>query len=139
MSDTLDSVKSKLTGVGGKASDAAPSEEDVKQGARRAAGVAKENPIGLALAGVAVGFLVGMAIPSTDVEDEKIGSLSTQVKEKVKETGEDALDHGKDVAQDALQSAKETAQESAQEHGEQLKQSTQEKAQAAKQEAATQS
>jgi hypothetical protein len=130
VSEKVDSVKSKLTGVGGKAGELTPSGEEMRQGARRAGGVAKENPIGLALAGVATGFLLGMALPSTEVEDEKLGGVSTQVKDQAKETGQELLEHGKDIAQEALQSAQETVQESAQEHGEQLKEHTQERAEA---------
>lgn len=128
VSDKAGALRSKFSG----ASDAAPSTGDVKQGAKQAAGVAQENPIGLALAGVAVGFVAGMLVPSTRVEDEKIGALSDQVMDKVKETGGEALEHGKQVAQEAAQSAKETAQEKGQEHAEELRSSAEDKAQEAK-------
>jgi hypothetical protein len=129
ISDKVESVKSKV-GVGSsRVSDAAPSGEDVKQGARRAAGIAQENPIGLALGGVAVGFVLGLLVPSTRVEDERVGPLADQVKEQAKETGQEALDRGKQVAQEVAESAKETAQQSGQEHADQLKQSAQESAQ----------
>ena len=54
ITDRKDAVVSKLTGSGSRVNDAAPSGQDVKQGAQKAAGVAQENPLGLALAGVAV-------------------------------------------------------------------------------------
>ena len=104
----------------------------MKQGAKQAAGVAQENPIGLALAGVAVGFVAGMLVPSTRVEDEKMGALSDQVMDKAKEAGGEAIEHGKQVAQEAAQSAKETAQESGQEHAEELRSSAQDKAEEAR-------
>ena len=44
-----------------------------------------------------------MLIPSTRVEDEKFGSVADDVKEKVKETGQEAVERGKQVAQDAAQ------------------------------------
>src|SRR3712207_2967829 len=53
------------TGSGGassatdRISAATPDAEQVKYKARRAAGVAQENPLGLAVGSVAVGFLVG--------------------------------------------------------------------------------
>lgn len=121
ISGKVDTVKSKVGLAGSKAGDATPSAEDVK----RAAGVAQENPIGLALGAVAVGFVAGMLLPSTRVEDERIGPVADQVKEKARETGQEALERGKQVAQEA----KETAQQSGQEHAEQLKQSAQESAQ----------
>ena len=97
--------------------------------ARRAASVAQENPLGLAVGAVAVGFLAGMLIPSTRVEDEKLGSVADDVNEKAKETGQEALEHGKQVAQDAAQSAQETVKESGQEHAQELKDSAQQNAQ----------
>ena len=121
----VQAAKDKVGGV----NESTPGREDVKQGARRAAGIAQENPIGLALGSVAVGFLAGMLVPSTRVEDEKLGEASDQVIEKVKETAQEAGERGKQVAQEAAQSAKETAQESGQQHAEQLRQTAQEKAQ----------
>lgn len=117
ITDKTDAVKAKLTG-------GTPSSGEMKQGAKRAAGVAQENPIGLAIGGLAVGFLAGMLIPSTQVEDEKLGELSDQVKERAKETGGEALERGKDVAQEAAQAAKESGKE----QGEQLQVSAADKA-----------
>ena len=59
-------------------------------------------------------------MPSTRVEDEKLGRVSDQVMDKVKETGQEALDHGRQVAQDVASSAADTARQSAQEHGQDL-------------------
>jgi gas vesicle protein len=128
VSGTVESVKSKLGGAGSRVNEATPGREDVKQSTRRAAGVARENPIGLALGSVAVGFLAGMLVPSTHVEDEKLGDVADQVKEKAKETAQEAAERGKEVAQQAAESAKETAQESGRQHAEELRQSAQEKA-----------
>ncbi len=87
----------------------------LKQGAQRAAGVAKENPLGLAIGATAVGFVAGLLIPSTRVEDEKIGPMADQVKDKAKETGQEALERGKHVAQEAAQTVKEEGRQQAQE------------------------
>jgi len=135
MGETVDALgyktdlKSRARAKFSGAADSTPNTGDVKQGAQKAAGVAQENPIGLAIAGVAVGFVAGMLVPSTRVEDEKMGELSDQVMDKAKETGSEALERGKQVAQEAAESAKETAQESGQQHAEELKSSAQDKAQ----------
>jgi gas vesicle protein len=118
VSDKVDTLRSKVSG-------ATPDGGDVKQGARRAAGVAQENPLGLGIAAVAAGFLAGLLVPSTTVEDEKIGPIADQVKDKAKETGQEALERGKQVAEQAAETAKEAGREQA----EQLKDSAQEKAQ----------
>jgi gas vesicle protein len=133
--ETTRSVKEKLVGakdsVSESASGATPDREQVKRQARQAKGVAQENPIGLALGAVAVGFVAGLLVPSTRVEDEKLGEVSDQVVEKAKQTGQEALEHGKQVAQETAQSAQETFKESAQQHGQEVKETAQENAQQA--------
>jgi hypothetical protein len=123
ITDRVESVKSRVGLASSKVSDATPSGGDVKQGARRAKGLAEENPLGLAIGAVAVGFIAGLAVPSTRVEDQRLGPMADQVKDMAKETGQEALDRGKQVAQDTAESAMETAQQAGQQHAEQLKQS----------------
>ncbi len=147
-------AKEKVTGAGQSAassvSDATPSREEVAQQARRAAGIAQENPLGLAVGSLAAGFLLGLVVPSTRVEQERIGPIADQVKDKAREAGQEALERGKQVAQQTAETAKqatqemaplvqdavkevaqqtkETAQQQAQEQAEELKSSAQEKA-----------
>ena len=129
VSDTATRAKEAVTGATSRAGDATPSRGQVKQTARRAAGLAKENPLGLAIGAAAIGFLAGLAIPSTRVEDAKLGPVADQVKDRVKETGQEALDHGKQVAQDVASTAADTARQSAQEHGQELADSATQNAQ----------
>jgi gas vesicle protein len=119
--DKVQSVKSKVTG-------ATPDAGQVKGGAKQAASTAQSNPLGLAVGAVAVGFLAGMLIPETQKEHEALGEMSDQVTGQLKDTAQEALDHGKQVAQQTAQAAKETAQQAAQDHGEQLKDSARENA-----------
>ena len=123
------SVGDSVSSVGGSVSDRTPDAEQVKHQAKRAVGVAQSNPLGLAIGSVAVGFIAGMLIPSTRVEDEKLGPVADDVKERAKQTGQEALEHGKQVAQDAAQSAQETVKESGQEHAQQVRDSAQDHAQ----------
>jgi ElaB/YqjD/DUF883 family membrane-anchored ribosome-binding protein len=116
VSEKVDNLKSKVTGAKDSMSDATPSGGDVKAGAKRTVGIAQENPLGLAVGAAAIGFVAGMLIPSTRVEDEKIGPVADQVKQKAAETGQQALDHGKQVAQDVAEQASQTAKESGREH-----------------------
>ena len=104
VSGRVESVKSKLSG-------ATPDGAQVKQGARRTKGMAEENPLGLAIGALAVGFVGGLLIPSTRVEDEKIGPMADQVKDKAKETGQEAMERGKEAARQAADTAKETVQQ----------------------------
>jgi Protein of unknown function (DUF3618) len=102
------------------AGDATPSGGEVGRRARRAAGLAQENPLGLAIGAVAVGFLAGLAAPSTRVEDERLGPVADQVKDRVRETGQEAVQRGQEVARDAAASAAETARQRGREHGQDL-------------------
>jgi ElaB/YqjD/DUF883 family membrane-anchored ribosome-binding protein len=115
ISDKVDSVKSTFSGAKGSVSDSTPSGQDVKQGARQAVGIAKENPLGLAIGATAVGFVAGLLIPSTKVEDERIGPMADQVKEQAKEKGQEAVERGKHVAEQAAETVKDEGQKQAQE------------------------
>ena len=96
IADKRDRLKERISG-------STPDPEEVKQGAKRAVGVAQENPIGLAVGSLAVGFVAGMLVPSTRVEDEKLGPMADEVKEQAKETGQEALERGKEAAQEVVQ------------------------------------
>ena len=116
MGDTVDAIGYRAdvkTRAKEKLSRATPDRAQV----RRMASTAQENPLGLAAGGVAAGFLLGLLVPSSRVEDEKLGPIADQVKDQVKETGQEALDRGKDVAQQAAETAKEAGREHAQQLG----------------------
>ncbi len=127
--DKVAGTKDAVTGaVGGAASTVAektPDGAELKQGAGRAKSIAESNPIGLAIGGAAIGFIAGLFVPSTRVEDERIGDVSDQVKDSAKETAQEAVEHGKQVAQAAAQSATETVKEEGQSHAQELTESLQ--------------
>ena len=151
VSEKMDSVKNKVSGTATRAKEAVvgtasragdtvsdttsrvdeatPSGGQVKQQAKRAVGLAQENPLGLGIGAVALGFLAGLATPSTRVEDERLGPVADQVKDKVKETGQEALDRGRQVAQEAASTAADTAKEQVQEQGQELADSATQNAQ----------
>jgi len=129
---TKDRVNSKVDrmrrglGLGvSRVTAAAPSPDDVRDGAARAAGLAQENPLGLAIGSVAVGFLVGLAMPATRVENKRLGPLADEVKDQAMHTGQEALGHVREIAQDAAAGAVAAAQESSHEHADELKSSAQ--------------
>jgi ElaB/YqjD/DUF883 family membrane-anchored ribosome-binding protein len=126
-----------VSGVGSTISESAPDGGDVKEAARKAAGIGQENPLGLALGAVAVGFVAGLLIPSRRAEDEKLGPMADQVKDQAKDTALEVVERCQEVAQQAAQSAKETAQQAGREHAEGLKDSAQQKAQETRDQAST--
>ena len=124
----VDSVKESLGLAGQKASDVTPDADQVKGQVRRAAGLAQENPLGLAVGAVAVGFLAGMLVPSSRVEDEKLGPDGRQGQgagQGDRPGGARARQAGGPAA---AQSAADTVSEEGQKHGEQLAESAKESA-----------
>ncbi len=114
MSDRISGARERLPEAGGAA--------------RKGAGIAQENPIGLAVGAMAAGLVVGMLLPSTRVENERLGPVSDQIKEQAREVSDEAIQHGKDLAQDVAESAAGAARESGREHAEELRESVSERA-----------
>jgi hypothetical protein len=137
--DTATRAREAVVGTTSRVGDATPSRGEVKQKTRQVAGMAKENPLGLAIGAAAWGFLTGLVVPSTRVEDERLGRVADQVKDKVKETGQEALDRGRQVAQEVASSAADTARQSAQEHGQELADSARQSAKDVKSQAGSSS
>ena len=121
-------VKDKFTGardaLTGTASKAVPSGEKVG----RVKDTAERNPIGLAVGAAAVGFVAGLLIPSTQVENERMGEMSDRLVDAAKETAGDAVERGKQVAQEAAETAKESGREQSQELASNLQDRVQESA-----------
>ncbi len=101
-----------LSAAKDRISSATPDAQEVKYKARRAASVAQQNPLGLAIGSLALGFLAGSLIPSTDVENEKIGPIADQIKEEAQNVGHEALERGKAVAAQAQEAASSAMQAS---------------------------
>ena len=114
-----EAVTSKLSG----AKDVVTKPIPDRQQLNRMRSTAERNPLGLAVGGAVVGFVLGLVLPSTRMEDEKLGPAS----EKVGEVAREGLEHGKQVAQEAAQGAVQAGKESAQRHGEELSSTLQER------------
>ena len=113
-SDKLESVKGKASGSTSRARGKA------KDSANRLSSTAQENPLGVAVGGVALGLLAGLVVPSSKVEQDKLGPAGEELRQQAAKTGQEALDRGKQVAQQSAQAATETAKEEAQKHGQEL-------------------
>jgi len=102
-----DALVSRVTGV-------VPDKQQLAHGAEKV-GVSKQSPVGLVVAGGAAGLLAGLLLPSTRMEDDRIGEMADQMKETVKETGSEAVQRGKQVAQEATDAASKSASQQGQE------------------------
>jgi hypothetical protein len=117
------SVKETVANATGKAGDLSGklrSPGEIRRMARRGAGIAIQNPLGMVLGVLAAGFLVGLATPVSGYERKTVGPLREGLLNKAQTIGSDALEHGKAVLHETAQSALETAQRSAQHHGAQV-------------------
>jgi hypothetical protein len=121
ISDKKDAVVSRVTG-------AVPDGQQLKSGAQKV-GLSKQNPLGLGIAAAALGFVIGTLLPSTGMEDDRLGEMSDQVGEKAREAGQEALERGKDVAREAVDSAKETVSDRTGTQAEEMASSLRDKAQ----------
>lgn len=125
-----DAVVGKADSLVARVGGVVPDGDQVKDGAAKV-GLSKENPLGLALIGAAVGFIAGTLLPKSNVENEQLGEISDQVTDTMKDAGQEALERGKSVAQDAVQAATHTAQARGREEAEAMQESVADKAQEA--------
>jgi hypothetical protein len=124
-----DTLKSKVTGAKQTVTGAIPDRRALKSGGTYMRDTAASNPLGLAVGGLALGFLVGTLVPQTRVENEQMGGMSDQLVDAAKETASEAVGRGKQVAQDAVGAAVETAKESGREQGDELTSTLQDRTQ----------
>jgi hypothetical protein len=82
----------------------------------RSTAVSLRNPLGFALGGLAAGFLIGLVIPSTEYEDERLPEIREAIVGRGQEIVDDALEHGRAVLDDTIAAATNSAQE----HGQQF-------------------
>lgn len=125
--DKKQAVKSKLTGAKDTVTGAVPDTRTVTHGAGRLRDTAANNPLGLAIGAVAVGFVIGTLLPQTRVENEQMGDMSDRLVDAAKDTAQEAVERGRQVAQEAVGAGVDTAKQSAREQGEELSSTLQER------------
>jgi hypothetical protein len=124
-----EAVKLKFTGAKDTMTGVVPDRRAMQRGVTHVRDTAESNPLGLALGGLAVGFVVGTLLPQTRVENERMGEMSDRLIDAAKDTASEVVDRGKQVAHEAVGAAVDTAKESGREQGEELTSTLQERAQ----------
>ena len=124
-----EAVKSKFTGAKDTMTGVVPDRRAMQRGVTHVRDTAESNPLGLALGGLAVGFVVGTLLPQTRIENERMGEMSDRLIDTAKETASEAVGRGKQVAEEAVGAAVDTAKESGREQGEELTSSLQDRTQ----------
>jgi len=124
-----EAVKAKLTGAKETITGPVPDRRAIRRGTSHMRNTAESNPLGLAVGGLALGYMLGTLLPQTRVENERVGEMSDRMIEAAKETAGEAVDRGKAVAQEAVDAAVDTATDAGREQGDELTTHLQERAQ----------
>jgi len=144
MGSAADTARGSMGSAMDSVGSAMPDRQAVAQRARGIRGTAEHNPMGLAIGGLALGFVLGTLLPKTQLENEHIGEMSDRLMDAARDTAQEAVERGKHVAQEAVEAGKQAAgdavgqavsatKESAREQGEELTISLQDRAQDATQ------
>ena len=133
VSDKKEAVVSKLTGARDTVTQEGESAAgQVQQAASQGYHVVRDNPIGMAVVGLATGFVVGTMLPATRTERERIGPMAGELKNQVGDLAGEAMQHGREVLRDTAETAKESGKEHARELGSSAQDSAQEAAEHAR-------
>lgn len=74
-------------------------EQKTMRAARNLIVQAKDQPLVVVGLGLAIGAVIGAAIPETDIENRAMGDIADEVKRDAKQVASEQLDKAKDVAQ----------------------------------------
>jgi ElaB/YqjD/DUF883 family membrane-anchored ribosome-binding protein len=88
--------------VGAQVRDQLPTADDARQGVEQLRSLASRNPLGIAIGAVAVGFLLGLVLPVTDIERERVGPIGEQMTDTAKEAASKAIEQGKAAVTQAI-------------------------------------
>jgi hypothetical protein len=94
MGDATGGVTANLTETMSAVGEKLPRPQDVRDAARRGAGIAAENPLGLVFGALAAGFVLGLMLPVSDYERKTVGPIRDDLLERAKDAGTDALVRG---------------------------------------------
>lgn len=123
MAGSMGDVRERVSGSMGemqkRIGEKMPSPDDVR-GMASKVGMAVENPLGLALGALALGFIAGLLIPVTSYEREKVGPIRDDLLERAQHISGDVVEHGRAVFTETAQATMAAAQQAAQQHGQQV-------------------
>ncbi|GAC1313509.1 MAG: hypothetical protein NVS2B3_15340 [Vulcanimicrobiaceae bacterium] len=106
LADAKDDVSENIAGIGDAATEKLErSKRATKSAALSAKGLLEKNPLGLALGSIAAGFLIGLALPVSDLERDNVGPLGEKVKDQAKQAATEIVAQGKAVVATAVTDA----------------------------------
>lgn len=101
LADRVSDTRDKLADTTSKLTDQLNETSGNLQGqAQTGLRIVRENPLGLVLSGLAVGFIAGVLAPVTDLEREKIAPLRDEIASRAQRAADDVVQHGRGVLQE---------------------------------------
>ena len=108
--DAKDAVKDRVSDVRDRVSDVRDSLQDRMQSVASNMPInPMDNPMGMLFAGLALGFLVGLLLPVSRFESERLGPVTDEMKDRVRQAGTEVVRRGGEVIKDTIEAARETA------------------------------
>jgi len=101
------SAGASLSAARERAADRLPSAAETRRGVARAASVARGNPVALAAGALVAGIATGLLLPRTELEDERIGPIADDMKERGAELGRETVERGREAAEQAVEHRRE--------------------------------
>jgi ElaB/YqjD/DUF883 family membrane-anchored ribosome-binding protein len=109
MDDVRSSVGQRVQQVRDRLQDARDTVQEQAREGMRTMPMMAENPIGMLIAGVAVGFLIGLVLPVTRFESERIGPIANDMKNKARQAGSEVARRGGEVIKETISAGREAA------------------------------
>lgn len=108
--DVKSAVGQRVAQVRDKLEDARDSvQRNASEGMRNIRMNPSDNPIGMLIAGTAVGFLIGLALPVTRFESERIGPMAQDMKDKARQAGTEVVRRGGEVIKETISAGRDAA------------------------------
>ena len=109
MDDVKSTVGQRVAQVRDKLQDARDTMQQSAQQGMRNIPMMSENPFGMLIAGAAIGFLIGLALPVTRFESERIGPIAQDMKDKARQAGSEVARRGGEVIKETISASREAA------------------------------
>ena len=100
LSDARDTLSSSMGSIGSAASDMQRNISNINP---------MENPVAMLIGGLAVGFLIGMVLPVSRFESERIGPITDDVKDRMRQAGTEAMRRGTEVIKETIEGGRQAA------------------------------
>jgi hypothetical protein len=111
VADNADAVRRSKDTIGDRIESAKSAAQGAMSSAQDALGNLRpsENPMLMLLGGLAAGFLIGMIVPISRFENERLGPVAGDLKSRMREAGVQAARRGGEVIKESIEAATESA------------------------------